>query len=44
MIGKLKYSLDVSLNIYIIVDISLAQAQFARISTQSPKRSGIFEY
>jgi hypothetical protein len=33
MIGKLKYSLDVSLNVYIVVDISLAQAQFARIRT-----------
>jgi hypothetical protein len=44
MVGKLKYCFDVSLNIYIVVNISLAQAQFARIGTQSPEGSRMFEY
>ena len=44
MIGKLKYSFDVAVNVDIVVDVSLAQAQFARIGTQSPKRSGMFEH
>lgn len=44
MIGKLKYSFDVSLNIYIVVNVRLAQTQFARIGTQSPERSRMFEY